>query len=145
MDLAIAQMDAQTDQYGLPAGVFAEVLLVPPGLKQTAWQLYNSEQLIPAILYTSGTAKGQPSRNPYQGQYRPVCSAYLAVATTWYLMTGTNQDKNAIAAGFLNGQEMPIVERGEMDFDRLGIVFRGFQDFGVNMMEPRAALKCAIA
>jgi hypothetical protein len=145
MDAAVAQMDAQTDPFGLPAGVYPELLLVPPGLKQTAIQLYTSQMLIPAILYTSGTAKGQPANNPYVGLYKPVCSAYLAVATTWYLLTGPQQAAAAIVAGFLNGQEMPIVERAEAEFDRLGIAFRGFQDFGVSMMEPRAAIKNAIS
>jgi hypothetical protein len=36
---------------------------------------------------------------------------------------------------------MPIVERDEMQFDRLGIAFRGFIDFGANLAEPRSIVK----
>ena len=32
-----------------------------------------------------------------------------------------------------------LVERAEADFDTLGIMFRGWIDFGVQLGEPRAA------
>jgi hypothetical protein len=71
--------------------------------------------------------------------------ASLGSTTTWYLLAGPQQAACAIEAGFLNGQEMPIIERGEADFDRLGIGFRGFGDFGVSLAEPRAGVKSTIA
>jgi hypothetical protein len=61
-----------------------------------------------------------------------------ASTTAWYLLAEPTQ-LHAIEAAFLNGQEMPTVERAEADFDTLGIMFRGWIDFGVQLGEPRAA------
>ncbi len=64
--------------------------------------------------------------------------------STWYLATSPGQVAYPLEVGFLNGQEMPIVERDEMDFDRLGIAFRGWIDFGANLAEPRSIVKNTI-
>ena len=47
-----------------------------------------------------------------------------------------------IEVAFLNGQEMPIIERDDMSFDRLGIGYRWWLSYGVGMGEPRSAVLC---
>jgi hypothetical protein len=42
---------------------------------------------------------------------------------------------------FLNGQQTPIVENADADFNQLGIQFRGYYDFGVGIQEYRAAVQ----
>jgi hypothetical protein len=160
LEAAEAAMLAQTDPYGLPSGVQPEILLVPPGLINLARQLWQSTDLIPS-LSTGGNARGVPVKNTLAGRFRPVCSQWLSSLTaaqinevikglstanagsntTWYLCAGPQQPAYPIECGFLNGQEMPIVERDEMQFDRLGIAFRGFIDFGANLAEPRSIVK----
>ena len=64
-----------------------------------------------------------------------------ATATDWYLLAAATSPAYAIEIGFLNGTEVPIIERAEADFARLGIQFRTFLDYGVALGEPRAAQK----
>lgn len=163
LESAEAALIAQTDPTGQPSGIVGEILLVPPGLKSLALQLYGSEYLIPSLSSSTGGAaslRGVPQNNTMKGRFRPVCSSWLASLTaaqcteligkttanagsntTWYLSGGPQQPAYPIEAGFLNGQEMPIVERDEMQFDRLGISFRGFIDFGASLAEPRSIVK----
>lgn len=169
LEAAESAMNVQTDPYGQPFGGRAEVLLVPPGILNLARQLNQSTVLIPAVTTTAtsaATMRGVPAQNTLAGKFRPVASTWLSSltaaqvaaslakmgvaysggaagsATTWYLACGSQQPAYPIEAGFLNGQEMPIVERSEMEFDRLGIAFRGFLDFGASMSEQRSIVKC---
>lgn len=150
LQAAYEQFMGQTKPSGAPLGVMPRVLLVPPGLVILAKQLYQSTELIAALVSTSGSPTGQVSRNVLAGLFQPVCSSYLidstitgysaACLTNWYLMSAPTDVVYPVEVGFLNGQEMPIVERDDMDFDRLGIAFRGILDFGGNLAEPRAAV-----
>jgi hypothetical protein len=152
--LAYATLDAsrirfatQTQPNGQPAGLLPEILLVPPGILGTAQNLYKSSEVRDT---TSSTKYGISSI--LAGMFRPVCSAYLVngainsltgatvagSATAWYLMTAATAMAYPIEIGFLNGTEVPVIERAEADFDRLGISFRTFLDYGVSMSEPRS-------
>jgi hypothetical protein len=42
---------------------------------------------------------------------------------------------------FLNGQESPVIETAEADFNVLGVRMRGYHDFGVALQDPRGGLK----
>ncbi len=42
---------------------------------------------------------------------------------------------------FLNGQEAPVIETAQADFNILGVQMRGYHDFGVALQEPRAGMK----
>lgn len=42
---------------------------------------------------------------------------------------------------FLNGQESPMIETAEVDFQVLGVQMRGYHDFGVALQEPRGGVK----
>ncbi len=149
LQAAVNQMAIQTDPHGQPAGLVPEVLLLPAALAGVGLQLFSSENiptLVTAISKSTNTGGSVPQANTLRGLYRPVASAYLSQraggsASTWYLTTGPGSQAPLVTAGFLNGQQMPIVERAEADFDRLGIAFRGFIDFGVALGEPRGAIK----
>lgn len=149
-----AQFAIQTKPTGRPAGILGKILLVPPQLAGLARQLCESDYLI-ASLSTGGNARGTAQNNNLKGLQRPVSSAYLAngatpssgaaaasgSASTWFLSAAATSPAYPIEIGFLNGQETPIIERAEADFNRLGISFRTFLDYGVAMSEPRSIVK----
>jgi Spy/CpxP family protein refolding chaperone len=137
----------QTKPNGRPLGLEPRVLLVPTTLRVLAETLMASKLIIESIATTGSTSKPKPQDNPMAGKFTVASSAYLCNATlagysnTAYYLFADPQVMHAIEIGFLNGMEMPTVERAEADFQTLGIQFRGFVDFGVAMGEPRAALK----
>jgi hypothetical protein len=45
-----------------------------------------------------------------------------------------------IEVAFLNGRDMPIVESADADFNTLGVMFRGYHDFGVDQAEYLAGV-----
>lgn len=143
--------DKQVDPKGYPLGAEAEILLYPPDLDQTAWELLNSSYLVMAGLASTSSASVQPSDNRWRGKYKPVMSRYLSnasytgySATAWYLLANPGY-LAAIEVAFLNGVDMPTVQQAGIDyqFDRLGISIRGVFDFGVSMQNFRAAVKSA--
>jgi hypothetical protein len=46
-----------------------------------------------------------------------------------------------VVVSFLDGVQTPTVESSDADFDQLGIQFRGYHDFGVDMFETLAGIK----
>jgi hypothetical protein len=47
----------------------------------------------------------------------------------------------AMVVSFLNGQRTPTVESTDASFDTLGVVFRGYHDFGVDQAEYLSGVK----
>lgn len=130
---------------GNTIGGRAEILLVPPELEFIAARLYQS-----TLVNTGGssTASAVPNENIHAGKYRPVVSDFLSDAeftgyssTAWYLFRAANQYPVAVVS-FLNGQQAPTVESAEASFNYLGIEFRGYHDFGVDLAEYLAGVKC---
>lgn len=133
----------QTKPDGTPMGIDPAILLVPSGLRITAWTLVNSTE----IVGQGASAGALPNKNPHAGAYKPASSVYLrsaaiagSSATGWYLLADPNNCA-AIEVAFLFGREAPTVEQGEFDFDRLGIAMRAYMDFGCAKQEYRAAVK----
>jgi len=131
----------QTDADGHPLGVSPKKLLVPTALKSTGWQILNSVEL------AEGSSSKAPTRNPHAGQYDLVVSAYLGNSSytgystaAWYLLADA-ADLAVIEVVFLNGKETPTVESADADFDTLGVLVRGYHDFGVSKAEYRAGVK----
>jgi phage major head subunit gpT-like protein len=135
----------QTDSKGKPIGVNPRILLVPPELEVTADELMTSTR-----NNTGGGSSGSqvPERNTWAGKFQTAQSSYLSInedavgysADAWYLLANPN-DLAVIETVFLNGQETPIVESAEALFNVLGIDFRGYFDFGVNLQEYRGGVK----
>jgi phage major head subunit gpT-like protein len=140
---AVAKFRSMQDGDGSLIGLTPKLVLVPPELEATAKKLYASME----IRDTTSSTK-YPTANIYQGQFKPVVSAYLSSSalsgystTNWWLLA----DPAVIASidlHFLNGVQNPTIESTDADFDTLGIQFRGYHDFGVAMSEYRASTKC---
>ena len=134
---------------GRPLGIPASILLVPTALKVPAEMLMKSVTLN-ETTYVDPVSKesvSKPSANPHMGKFEIVSSVYLSSAAfaghssrAWYLLSDPNR-LPAIEIAFLNGVDRPTVEKTDADFNTLGIVFRGYIDFGVREQDFRAALK----
>ena len=88
-----------------------------------------------------------PISNPHQGKFRVEVSRYLSTPLypgnsqkAWYLLADAN-DLAVIEVAFLNGQESPVIETADADFNVLGVQMRGYHDFGVALQDPRGGLK----
>ena len=132
----------QVDPDGKPLGTMPAILLVPPALSAIGSQLFKSMEL----RDTSPGGK-YPVSNPHQGKFRVEVSRYLSnpqyagnSPKAWYLLADP-ADLPAIEVVFLNGQEAPIIETAQADFNVLGVQMRGYHDFGVALQEPRAGIK----
>lgn len=106
------------------------ILLVPPELEANALRIYS-----PVLAATAATV------NLYANKYRPVKvhqlsdSSYTGYsATAWYLLRNP-AILAAIVVSFLNGSQSPTVESADASFDRLGVDFRGYHDFGCDQAE----------
>lgn len=135
-----AKQMKQTDANSNPLGAMPRLLLVPPELEITTLELLTSAQ-----INTGGAATDAkvPNRNIWAGKFEPVVSSYLSStaitgnsATAWYLLCDP-RDIPVIQVLFLNGNEMPIVESADADFETLGIQVRGYHDFGVAKVDFR--------
>jgi len=117
---------------------------VPPELEFNALRLYQSTNVVAAGGSSGATI---PDGNIHAGKYRPVVVPWLSdsnfsgySATAWYLFRPVTV-LAAIVVSFLNGVQTPTVESADADFDMLGIQFRGYHDFGVDLAEFLAGVK----
>ena len=129
--------DTQNPVGGSPGGR-PEILLVPPELEGNAEVLFKNQNL--GMVANS-------SANIHQNKYRPVQawqlsdSGYTGNSTTaWYLLNNP-AFLAAMVVSFLDGQQSPIVESADADFDQLGVQFRGWHGFGCDFAEFLAGLK----
>lgn len=134
--LMMAQLDADSE----PIYATPRILLVPPGLKALAEQIYTSTTVV-------GGSSAVPSDNPFKGRFRPECSPYLALsaltgysATTWYLLADP-MFLPAIQVAYLRGQRQPTIETADATFNTLGMQMRCYFDFGVAQVDYRGAVK----
>jgi len=105
-------------------------LLVPPELETVADALYTARNV--AAVKVSDA-------NTFAGKYQPICAPQLSDSsitgystTAWYLL-GDKSMGSPMVVSFLNGQETPTVESADADFSTLGVEFRGYHDFGVDL------------
>lgn len=145
---------------GEPLGFPPKVLLVPPALETMAEQIYKSVELR-QVMQGAGNASGAVAANMlevqttniFKGQFEPVVCPYIGATdypsgatagsdAAWYLMADPAQ-LGLMEIVFLDGQQIPTVQSSEANFDILGIAHRGFFDFGVKMIEYRAAVKAS--
>jgi capsid protein len=132
----VTSSDAASKQYRI--GGNPEILVVPPELEEIANRLFITDPA--ASTAASGT-------NVYFKKYRPVVVPWLSdtdftgySTTAWYLFRATNVMAPMVVS-FLNGQRTPTVESTDANFDTLGVVFRGYHDFGVDQAEYLAGVK----
>lgn len=111
-------------------------ILVPPELEANAMLAFRANNLDNVAL---------SSGNIYANRFRPVVqwrlsnSAFTGYSTTaWYMFGDTVKP---MLVTFLNGQQSPTVESTDADFDTLGVLFRGYHDFGCDKSEYLAGIK----
>jgi hypothetical protein len=126
-----------------PLGVRPKLLLVPASLEILADLLMTSTNL------NEATETAKSNKNPHTNKFEVVASDYLDneeytgySAKAWYLLAPPSAIP-AVEVVFLNGKQVPTVEKSDMVFNRLGIEFRGYLDFGVKEQDYRGALKMA--
>jgi len=113
-------------------------IIVPPELETVAEALYKATNL--------ATVKASDA-NIHGGKYKPVVvpqlsdSAYTNYSTTAWWLVCDPRTAAAVHVSFLNGNQTPIIEQADAEFDTLGVAFRGYHDFGVDMAEIYAAVR----
>jgi phage head maturation protease len=135
----------QTDADGQPISVEPRYLLVPTALKHLAVELTQGATL---IMAGGSDNVVRPALNVLADEnLQVVSSPYLAnsayegnSAAAWYLFGAPGQ-VDTFEIGFLNGKRTPTVERGETDFNTLGMWFRVYFDLGVREQDFRGMLK----
>ena len=132
------------DEDGHPLGITPALILVPSDLAVVARQLYVSQERRDTTADTEYLVA-----NIWQNRFKPLVSAYLnKVAytgystTAWYLLADP-RNLPVMEVAFLNGQQSPMVETADADFNTLGIDMRGVYDFGIAQAEWRAGVKSA--
>jgi len=143
--LAVQLFLDQVDADGQPINISPKFLLVPTGLKMTARELLNS-----TFYIATGTAEQRriPTYNALADEdLEVVSSPYLsnanypgASSVAWYLFADPAV-VDTFEIGYLKGRRTPTVERGETDFDTLGIKFRVYFDLGVREQDWRGMVK----
>jgi hypothetical protein len=135
----------QVDADGQPISVEPRFLLVPTALKHLAVELTQG-----ATLIMAGGADNvvRPSLNVLADEHLQVVSSpYLANSaydgasqSGWYLF-GDPRSVDTFELGFLKGRRTPTIERGETDFNTLGMWFRVYFDLGVREQDFRGMVK----
>ena len=135
----------QTDADGQPISVEPSILLVPTALKFLAQELTQGPTLV-----MSGGADNvvRPSVNVLANEGLAIVSSpYLsntkyagASDTAWYLF-GKPGTVDTFEIGYLKGKRTPTVERGDLDFNVLGIWFRVYFDVGIREQDHRGMVK----
>jgi hypothetical protein len=132
----------QVDSEGKPIGIMPVIMLVPTALSAIGSQLFKSME-----LRDTTDDKAYPVTNPHQGKFRVEVSRYLGntqhpgnSTKAWYLLADPN-DLPVIEVALLNGQESPIIESTDADFNVLGVQMRGYHDFGVALQDYRGGVK----
>ena len=135
----------QTDADGQPISVEPSILLVPTALKFLAVELTRG-----AALMMSGGAEQtiRPTLNVLAEENLSIVSSpYLsngkyagASETAWYLF-GKPGTVDTFEIGYLKGKRTPTVERGDLDFNVLGIWFRVYFDVGIREQDHRGMVK----
>ena len=135
----------QTDADGQPISVEPSVLLVPTALKFLAQELTQGPTLV-----MSGGAENvvRPSVNVLANEGLSIVSSpYLsnskyegASEAAWYLF-GKPGTVDTFEIGYLKGRRTPTVERGDLDFNVLGVWFRVYFDVGIREQDHRGMVK----
>jgi len=134
MSEARLKMRTQKDQRGIATlNLSPRYLLVPASLETEASQFMRSE----ADLSSSNSGVANVFRNSYTVIVDAELDAYSPEA--WYLAADQNL-ADTIEVTYLRGQEEPTLET-DIPFDRLGMDFRIYFDYGVTVLDYRGLFK----
>lgn len=135
----------QVDADGQPIAVEPRYLVVPTALKHLAIELTRG-----ATLVMSGGTDNvvRPALNVIADENLQVVSspylansAYVGASSTGWYLFGQPGTVDTFEIGYLKGRRTPTVERGDLDFNVLGMWFRVFFDVGVREQDHRGIVK----
>lgn len=137
LEKALALFLDQVDADGQPIAVSPKFLLVPTCLYPYAQRLTTSTILV------GGTAEAPAGNIISNYGMKPVASPYLSnskytgYSETGYYLFGDPNQVDTFEIGYFQGRRTPTVEKGETDFNTLGISFRVYFDFGIREQDHR--------
>ena len=139
LEKAIAFFLDQVDSDGQPIAVDPKYLLVPTALYPTAQRLCSSAILLPGAGDSSKPAQNiivnyglVPTKSPYLSNAK-----YTGHSETGWYLFGDPSQVDTFEIGYFQGRRVPTVERGETDFNTLGMAFRVYFDFGIREQDHR--------
>lgn len=143
LSYARAVFAKQTDGNGDAIDVLPSFIAAPPEIGAIAEMLFSATY----VNETTTANKARPNLNPNAGKCKPIISAQLSNAnnagyssTAYYLFADPNVIP-AVQIAYLNGVKVPKIEQGALDFDRLGVGYRAYFDYGVALIDYRGAVK----
>jgi len=120
------------------------IFLLPPELEADGDILVGSAQV---MTDGNASAKKLPVDNPHRGKYTVAVAPHLSDAAytgfstkAWYMFAPPELYPAAEVA-FLNGRDAPTIEQVTPPPGVLGFAWNAYIDFGVAMLDPRAAIK----
>ena len=144
----------RVDSNKKPIAIGPSMLLHGVPLTDLANDLYTKSEF--AISDTTGNNGLRTStKNNHNGKYKPVMSQYLSntdirdadgkpiknqADNLWFLMAQATPMLHAISIVFLNGNQTPTTSTSDMEFNKLGIQYRSYHDFGVAYGDPEAVV-----
>lgn len=139
LQLAVNLFKKMKDETGEEIGVRPALLLTGTTLSVVAEDLYKQTN----IDVRRGTKK-EVLRNNHANKYQPADSPYLDTeyggTDTGYFLCADKNDIPILDGVALDGRMVPYVQRGDANFNTLGIEFRAFDDWGVGKGNPRGAV-----
>lgn len=141
LGLAVQKFRQQTDKAGEPLDIEPFCLLVPPELEVTGKELLESD------LNISGNTTKGPAKNIFKGLLKPEIetrlsnSNYTGYSATGYYIIANPASADTLEVAFLNGVQTPTLETIDPGADRMGIIFRAYQDVGVKSLDFRTMVK----
>lgn len=141
---ALKAFRMQADADGRPIDVAASVLLVSPENEFTARSILNSTSLDRAASSEDMAPQGNPIAGlnlKLEVETRLSAAGFHANAsgTAWYVLADAANIPCAVLS-VLNGRMEPVIEIADMAFDRLGVSYRVYHDFGADLFDPRGGL-----
>lgn len=134
----------QTDADGQPINIEPRFLVVPTALKFKAIELTKGTQFIVAgdgdVLRPAMNALANENLEVVSTPYLASAAYAGSSSTAWYLF-GNPAQTDTFEIGFLNGKRTPTIERGETDYNTLGMWFRVYFDLGVREQSHRGMVK----
>lgn len=161
---AMGTLLTQTDADGEPIMVERMVLVVPPQLQVTAYNVLNAVQVLAKTSGGGTSAQELVVANWFQKAglveaatnfYIPQIASTANGATSWFLFADPNAGRPALEMGFLMGHEQPevfikapnatrvgggIADPTDGDFDRDAVVYKVRHVIGGGLLDPKMAV-----
>lgn len=141
MQAMIMALQTQADEFGEAIIIRPSKLLVPVGLAFDMYTLFHSP-----TIHTEGNTQAVNPLFRYANQIEliedptiNVLSGGFGKTMPWFLL-GAADDTDFIQVDYLNGQEIPNIQRGGVS-GTLGLVYDIFLDWGISVMDFRGAIK----